>query len=105
MARVRPKVSGPPDPPAPLTPSTTAQYAKDLKRQAKRGYDLDKLRTALETLCSRRPLAPNLKDHPLKGEWKGWRYCHIEPDWVLIYRTTADELILGRTGTHADLFE
>jgi mRNA interferase YafQ len=59
----------------------------------------------LDALCSRGPLAPELNDHPLKGEWKGWRDCHVAPDWVIIYRKTADELILARTGTHADLFE
>jgi mRNA interferase YafQ len=43
--------------------------------------------------------------HPLKGDWKGYWDCHIEPDWVLIYKLTEDELRLARTGTHADLFE
>jgi mRNA interferase YafQ len=44
------------------------------------------------------------REHALAGEWIGWRDCHVAPDWVLIYRTTETELILGRTGTHSDLF-
>ncbi|WP_348640742.1 type II toxin-antitoxin system YafQ family toxin [Mesorhizobium sp. B2-3-13] len=44
------------------------------------------------------------KDHPLKGDWKGFRDAHIEPDWLLIYRVVGDELQLARTGSHSDLF-
>ena len=47
--------------------------------------------------------APKLRDHALSGDWKGWRDCHVEPDWVLIYMQEAGRLILGRTGTHSDL--
>ena len=50
------------------------------------------------------PLPTARRDHPLKGEWKGWRECHVEPDWLLIYKTTDTEVMLARTGTHADLF-
>lgn len=41
----------------------------------------------------------------LKGDWKGWRDLHIEPDWLLLYRIDGDTLELVRTGTHADLFD
>jgi mRNA interferase YafQ len=92
------------DPP-PLTPSPTAQFRRDVKRQEKRGKDLAKLWAIVETLCSRGRLAPRHRDHALGGEWKGWRDCHVEPDWVLIFKPTATELVLGRTGSHADLFE
>ncbi len=44
------------------------------------------------------------KPHPLKGEWKNYWDCHIDPDWLLIYRITENEVLLARTGTHADLF-
>jgi mRNA interferase YafQ len=44
------------------------------------------------------------RDHPLRGDWKGYRDLHIEPDWLLIYQVSGDELRLARTGTHADLF-
>jgi mRNA interferase YafQ len=92
-------------PPSPLTPTPTATFKKDVKRQEKRSKDLGKLRAVLATLCARRPLDPKHKDHALGGEWRGWRDCHIEPDWVLIYKVDGGELKLGRTGTHADLFE
>jgi mRNA interferase YafQ len=70
----------------------------------KRGEDMERFRAVIVALCSRDPLAPELNDHPLKGEWRGWRDCHVAPDWVIIYRKTDDELLLARTGTHADLF-
>jgi mRNA interferase YafQ len=56
-------------------------------------------------MCCAAELPEARRDHPLKGEWKGWRECHIQPDWLLIYRTTETEVLLARTGTHADLFE
>ena len=49
-------------------------------------------------------MPPARRDHPLKGEWQGFRECHIEPDWLLIYEATDDDVTLARTGTHADLF-
>jgi mRNA interferase YafQ len=76
-----------------------------MERMKKRGEDMEKLEAVISALCSRDPLAPELKDHPLKGKWKGWRDCHVAPDWIIIYMTTDIELILARTGTHADLFE
>ena len=66
---------------------------------------MEKLRAVLETLCVHGQLAARHKDHDLSGEWKGWRDCYVEPDWVLIYREESGKLELGRTGTHADLFE
>lgn len=80
------------------------QYKKDLKLIAKRGYDLRKLNFALNELASGRTLPSRYRDHPLKGDWAGWRECHIEPDWLLIYRLTDDDVLLAGTGTHADLF-
>ncbi len=73
----------------------------------KRGYDLDGLHDVIERLRTGAGLEPRHRDHALTGDWKGWRDCHVEPDWLLIYRIDegAGELILGRTGTHADLWE
>lgn len=59
----------------------------------------------IETLCARGRLDPKHGDQALSGRWKGWRDCHIEPDWLLIDREEAGKLELGRTGTHADLLE
>jgi len=50
-------------------------------------------------------LEPKHRNHFLKGEWKHYAECHIEPDWLLIYRIVDEELQLARTGSHADLFE
>ena len=79
-------------------------YKKDLKRVAKRSYDLTLLAAILDLLAAGEPLPATRRDHPLKGDWKGWRECHIQPDWLLIYKTTDTEVLLARTGTHADLF-
>ena len=82
----------------------TSAYKKDLKRVTRRSYDLTLLADVLNALCADRHLSTARRDHPLKGEWKGWRECHIQPDWLLIYKTTDSEVLLARTGTHADLF-
>ena len=79
-------------------------YKKDLKRVARRGYDLTLLADVLNLLAGGTPLPPARRDHVLDGEWKGWRECHIQPDWLVIYKSTDDEILLARTGTHADLF-
>ena len=71
----------------------------------RRGYDLRRLEAIIAKLQRGETLPPANRDHPLKSDWKGYRDCHIEPDWVLIYKLTDDELRLARTGTHADLFE
>jgi len=68
------------------------------------GEDMERLKAVIRLLCCRHPLPQALKDHPLQGDWKGWRDCHVTPDWVLVYKKTATELLLARTGTHADLF-
>jgi len=83
----------------------TTQFKKDYKRVKKQNKDLSKLRTIIEKLSSRHILEPIYRDHPLSGNWKDHRDCHIEPDWILIYRITADELYLERTGSHSDLFK
>jgi mRNA interferase YafQ len=67
--------------------------------------DLEKLRTVLTLLIAQEPLPASCRDHPLKGEWAGFRDLHLEPDWLLLYRIEGTELQLARTGTHADLFD
>ncbi len=84
---------------------TTSRFLKDLKLAKKRGYDLDKLEAIVDLLQAQTPLPPKNKDHTLTGEWHHHRECHIQPDWLLIYRIDATFLILERTGTHADLFD
>ena len=84
----------------------TNQFRKDLKLAQKRGYDLEKLKAVLHVLENGQTLDPKYKDHVLVGNYVGCRECHIQPDWLLIYRIDGDQLIvvLSRTGTHSDLF-
>lgn len=83
----------------------TAQFKKDYKRVMKQNKDLDKLKAIIEKLVAGQLLESKYKDHQLFGNWKGHRDCHIEPDWILIYRITADDLYLERTGSHSELFK
>lgn len=84
--------------------SQTSQFKRDINKQLRKGKKQQKLLEVIELLLSENPLPEKNKDHPLKGNWKGRRDCHIEPDWVLIYKISKDELLLERTGTHSDLF-
>jgi mRNA interferase YafQ len=80
-------------------------FRRDVRRLARRGADLAKLENVVALLAAAAPLEARNRDHPLSGGWKGFRHCHVEPDWVLIYRVVENELQLARTGSHADLFE
>ncbi len=82
----------------------TKQFRKDVKRMRKRGKDLEKIKAVIDLLVAGEPLPAKNRDHKLEGNWIGRRDCHVEPDWILIYKLTEDELLLERTGTHADLF-
>ena len=83
----------------------TAQFKKDLKRAEKRHYDLTLLTDVVNTLARRDPLPAKHRDHALTGNFKGYRECHIAPDWLLIYLIKNEQLVLtlSRTGTHVDL--
>ena len=87
-------------------PVFSNRFKKDIKLAVKRGKDLEKLSAVVELLCEGKPLPKQYKDHPLAGDYSGFRDCHIEPDWVMIYRIEDSQLqlVLARTGTHADLF-
>lgn len=88
-----------------LVPVQSNAFIRDVKRMRKRNKDMAKLRAVLTLLLEQRQLPRQYLDHPLKGDWKGYRDLHIEPDWLLIYRVAGNELRLARTGTHADVFE
>ena len=83
----------------------TTQFKKDYKRIKKQNKDLFNLRAVIEKLVAGQSLEPKFRDHQLSGSWKGHRNCHIEPDWILIYRITADDFYLERTGSHSELFK
>ena len=82
----------------------TSRFKQDVKRMLKRGKDLDKLIFVVQELSAERELSARYRDHPLKGRHRDKRDCHIEPDWILLYAIEGTELVLYRTGTHADLF-
>ena len=84
----------------------SGQYKKDLKLATKRGLKIEKLRDVVNTLARQEVLDEKFRDHGLTGDYRGFRECHIEPDWLLVYRTNEEELelFLFRTGSHADLF-
>lgn len=86
-------------------PNYTTQFERDLRLQQRRGKDLAKLKEVLAALINEEVLAERYRDHPLRGNFKNRRECHLEPDWVLIYKLVGEEIIFERTGRHSDLFE
>lgn len=86
---------------------TSNRFEKDLKAAIKSGKDIEKLKRVVDVLCIPEALPVQNRDHSLTGEHKGFRECHLEPDWLLIYRIDLDveELFLMRIGSHADLFK
>ena len=82
------------------------RFKKDLKLAKKRGYNLNLLDEVVTALATSQTLDEKYRDHSLNGEYAGFRECHIQPDWLLVYRIDYDEifLLLSRTGTHSDLF-
>ncbi|PJB39334.1 MAG: type II toxin-antitoxin system mRNA interferase toxin, RelE/StbE family, partial [Deltaproteobacteria bacterium CG_4_9_14_3_um_filter_51_14] len=83
----------------------TTQFKRDYKKIKKQNKDVAKLRAVIEDLLAGQSLKPKHRDHQLFGNWEGHRDCHIEPDWVLIYRITNGNLYLERTGSHSELFK
>lgn len=88
------------------TVKPTTQFRKDYKRSMKRGMKIELLDQIIASLAMGEPLPEKNKDHELSGDWIGHRECHIQPDWLLIYRIEDDVLVLtlARNGTHSDLF-
>ena len=78
------------------------QFKKDLKLAQKRGYDLEKIKKVIATLANGETLEAKYRDHLLTGDYGGYRECHIQPDWLLVYQIDGDQLILflARTGTY-----
>ena len=82
------------------------RFKKDIKLAKKRGYNLKLLDEVVTVLSTTQNLDEKYHDHSLSGDYAGFRECHIQPDWLLIYRIDYEEvfLLLSRTGTHSDLF-
>ena len=87
-----------------LVPVYTRQFEKDLKRCQRRNKKMEKFKLVAETLIAGDELDSIHRDHKLIGNFVGRRECHLESDWLLIYKLEEDRIIFERMGTHADLF-
>lgn len=87
--------------------AVSGRFKKSLKTAKKRGLDISLLGYVVDRLLQGIPLETNYRDHALSGNYKGYRECHIQPDWLLIYLIEDDVLTLTLvdTGTHSDLFK
>lgn len=86
------------------TPVYTRQFERDIKRVKKQGKNLEKIKIIIRTLLQEKPLDPIHRDHKLIGNYQGRRECHIESDWLLIYKLEEKRIIFERTGSRSDLF-
>ena len=88
------------------TVKPTSRFRKDYKLMEKRNLDMSLLDEIIAKLAQGIPLPSSNRDHELTGNYAGYRECHVQPDWLLIYRIEKDVLVLTltRTGTHSDLF-
>lgn len=85
--------------------SFTKSFSKSLKRFSKSGrFDNQKLLSTIDLLASGKTMSSNLKDHALRGEWVGYRECHIESDLLLIYKIKDNQIIISYLGTNSELF-
>jgi len=87
------------------TPVHTKQFGRDIKRSQRRGKNLEKFKIIARTLLAGEPLDPIHRDHRLVGNYSGRRECHLESDWLLIYKIEQSRLIFERIGTHSDLYK
>lgn len=87
-----------------LRPVYTKQFARDVKRALKRGKNLGKFKIVARSLVQQERLDAIHQDHKLIGNYSGRRECHLESDWLLIYKLTDDSVVFERMGSHSDLF-
>ena len=88
-----------------LKPSFSRQFQKDLKKIQKSRKKTDKIKPVIKKLIDQESLEDRYRDHKLVGNYRGRRECHVEPDWLLIYKVDSKEIIFERTGSHSDLFK
>ena len=80
-------------------------FRQDFKRLFKAGKDMEKLLTLMELLEKEIPLDATYLEHPLRGIWKGYKECHLEPNWLLVYKVSGNVITFARTGSHSDIFQ
>lgn len=83
----------------------TSQYKKDHKKAQKQGKNLDELKLVISKIAKKGTLPQHYKDHALSGKLRDQRDCHIESDFILLYKIKDDELLLVRLGSHSELFK
>lgn len=89
-----------------LSPKKTSQFKKDYKKYQFSGrYDISKLNDIMRKLINEETLEVKHNDHQLKGKYNDFRECHVETDWLLIYKIDSSEIIFTRTGSHSELFD
>ena len=88
------------------TPEYYNSFKKDRKLMIKQDKDMNKLNEVMSLLLNEHPLLPKHANHPLQGNYKDWWECHIESDWLLIYRidNNNQKVIFYRTGSHSELY-
>jgi len=87
-----------------LKPIHLRKFENEVEKAKKRGKDLEKLKDVMKLLTHEKPLSKKNRNHKLKGEYVGYWECHIESDWLLMYKKTKTHITFARTGTHSDLF-
>lgn len=87
-----------------LKPVSTNQFKRDVKKAKQQGKNFSKLKEVIDQLIEEQAIAARYKDHPLAGNYKGYRECHIEPDWLLIYTVVDNRIFFERLGSHSELF-
>jgi mRNA interferase YafQ len=87
-----------------LTPEFTRQFIRDLKLMEKRHKDSDKIIEIMSLVIWGEPLPEKYREHKLSGTYSGYTECHVEGNWLLIYRISEEKVLFLRTGSHSDLF-
>lgn len=88
-----------------LAPTYTKRFEKDFRLMIKCGRNLESIKTTIRSLIADIPLEHRHRDYLLIGNFKDRCECHVEPDWLLIYRIDGEKIVFERTGTHSDLFK
>lgn len=87
-----------------LKPIHLRKFEDEVEKAKKRGKNIEKLKEVMRLLTQEKPLTEKHRNHKLKGEYVGYWECHVEPDWLLVYKKTETHITFARTGSHSDLF-